>query len=162
MAISKSGLSIYLINDNPIQEIYVMVSKTRRIKKSYENSKLVLPPAHAQPSTPVWWFTDHTPPHLQALDDSQHHLPLPLLGSFNSSYPTISNTFPRLIPLVKEVIAYLYNSTYNKCLCITSLLLVFCNIVTDKYSKCIAYYYLTGITRIIVYRIAGACWGAKA
>lgn len=121
LTISKSGLSIYLINDSPIQEIYVMVAKTRRIKKSYGNRKLVLPPAHAQPSASVWWFTDHTPPHLQALDDSQHHLPLPLLGSFNSSYPTISNTFPRLIPLVKEVIAYLYNSTYNKCLCIISL-----------------------------------------
>lgn len=114
-----------------------MVAETRRIKKSYGNRKLVLPPAHAQPSASVWWFTDHTPPHLQALDDSQQHLPLPLLGSFNSSYPTISNTFPRLIPLVKEVIAYLYNSTYNKCLCIISLLQVFCNIVADKYSKCL-------------------------
>lgn len=137
MTISKSGLSIYLMDDNSIQEIYVMVTETRRIKKSYGNRKLVLPPAYAQPSASVWWFTDHTPPHLQALGDSQHHLPLPLLGSFNSSYPTISNTFPRLIPLVKEVIAYLYNSTYNKCLCIISLLQVFCNIVTDKYSKCL-------------------------
>lgn len=162
MTISQYGLSIYLINDNSSREIYLMVTKTRRIKRSYGNRKLVLPPAHAQPSASVWWFTDHTPPHLQALDDSQHHLPLPLLGSFNSSYPTISNTFPRLIPLVKEVIAYLYNSTYNKCLCIISLLQVFCNIVTDKYSKCIAYYYLTGTIRIIVFQIAGACWGAKA
>lgn len=33
MAILKFGLSIYLINDNPVQEIYVMVTKPRRIKK---------------------------------------------------------------------------------------------------------------------------------